>query len=308
MNMRSTLCALFLVLGALFISGCQTTIQDLTPERLQANPSGIYTFRMKTNFQQTNIVPGTVEPLIVIGGEKHRMRPSPLGENYYEFEYRVPPNVRELKYYYEVHYLYTQDGVRRPSVKYSTFFNADGVTDRPHASRLINRYVIQLETTRGPVGSRIALVGRGFSEFDRIVIGDVEAPTNFESQNAISFVVPSLPAGRVYPVSLRTGEGDLPAGEFRVDPASIIVQPGSLRLQSGQSELLTFRITTQAPATGLVIDVTTDIPESVIMPEVVIPSGQRTVSVPVEAGSPGRGNLWVNSEGFDEVRIPITVE
>ena len=58
---------------------------------------------------------------------------------------------------------------------------------------------------------------------------------------------------------------------------------------------------------GTLLDVTTDVPESVIMPEVVIPQGQTYVSVTVEGGKTGTGNLFLKGFGSGEVTIPVTV-
>ena len=51
----------------------------------------------------------------------------------------------------------------------------------------------------------------------------------------------------------------------------------------------------------------TDIPESIIMPEVFIPEGARSVNVPVEGGIPGVGKLFVEVPGLKTVVIPVVV-
>jgi hypothetical protein len=58
---------------------------------------------------------------------------------------------------------------------------------------------------------------------------------------------------------------------------------------------------------GLLVDVTTDIPESVIMPEVIIPQGSNTTTVSVEGGRPGTGSLFIRGPGVRELTVPITV-
>ena len=62
--------------------------------------------------------------------------------------------------------------------------------------------------------------------------------------------------------------------------------PAALSLAPGQKQSLTFTITHPAPAGGLLLDVTTDVPESVIMPEVIVPEGQSSATVTVEGGKP----------------------
>lgn len=304
MKIRCFLCVLAIAAVAV-LSGCRSTIQDLTPNRLQENPSGIYTFRMKTDFQQTNVVDGSVHPKIVINGETYPMKRNPgLGKNIWEFDYRVPRGQSEVKYYYIVPYQYEQGGSIYDNVRYSSEFSDNKVFN----ARLINRYVVQLETNRGPVGAEVAALGRGFREYDRVVIGGQEVPTRFQSQNALAFTVPALPAGQSYEVTLRTGEGDLYAGEFLIDASTISVQPSRLDLASGNRDTLIFRIDSVAPAGGLYIDVTTDIPQSIIMPEVIIPEGSRTVSIPVEGAQTGRGSIWITAPGFEETKVSVSVQ
>ena len=62
-----------------------------------------------------------------------------------------------------------------------------------------------------------------------------------------------------------------------------------------------------APAGGLLLDITTDIPESVIMPEAVVPPGQNSLSITVEGGKPGSGSLFLKGYGSGEVSVPVTV-
>jgi hypothetical protein len=63
-----------------------------------------------------------------------------------------------------------------------------------------------------------------------------------------------------------------------------------------------------APSGGLYLNVTTDIPNSVIMPEVIIPEAARTVSISIQGGEPGTGSLYVQGAGMNELVIPITVQ
>ena len=62
-----------------------------------------------------------------------------------------------------------------------------------------------------------------------------------------------------------------------------------------------------APPGGLLLDLTTDVPESVIMPEVIVPDGQNSVTVTVEGGRPGTGSLYLKGYDTGEVTIPVSV-
>jgi hypothetical protein len=304
--MKSTfITRIILVLAGLALAGCSTLITNLTPARLQQNPSGIYRLGFEADFHGIEVIPNSARAEIVVNGETFKMTRVPdLKRDIFEFEYRMPEGVRSVKYYYVLKYRQRVGVITKEVERYSTEFTEG---NQPFESVLANRYVVQLESTRGPVGARVAILGRGFSEFDRVVLGDEEIPTNFESVNALSFTVPGLPAGESYPVFLRTGEGDLPAGRFHIDPAQMSVLPASLQLAVGDSEMMLFRIFFEAPGNGLPISVTTDAPASIIMPEVKIPAQAQSVNVPVEGGEPGRGVLFVEAPGFETVRVPFTV-
>jgi hypothetical protein len=49
------------------------------------------------------------------------------------------------------------------------------------------------------------------------------------------------------------------------------------------------------------------VPESVIMPEVVVAEGQTAVTVEVEGGKPGAGSLFLKGYGNGEVSVAVTV-
>ena len=71
--------------------------------------------------------------------------------------------------------------------------------------------------------------------------------------------------------------------------------------------MLTFTIPAPASVGGTLLDVTTNIPESVIMPEVVIPQGQTSVSVPVKGGRDGNGKLFIKGYTNTDITVPVTV-
>ena len=78
-------------------------------------------------------------------------------------------------------------------------------------------------------------------------------------------------------------------------------------VRTGERQSLNFSLPNAAPPGGTLLDVTTDIPESVIMPEVIVPQGQNSVSVTVEGGKPGAGNLFLKGFGQGELTIPVNV-
>ena len=83
----------------------------------------------------------------------------------------------------------------------------------------------------------------------------------------------------------------------------------ALALRSGEQQALTFTIPGPAPAGGMLIDVRTDVPDSVIMPEVMVPANATSVTVPVQGGKPGSGSLFfTSSAGESSVAVTVTAK
>ena len=280
-----------------FLTGCHITLTNLTPKEIPQNPSGIYTLSVSTEITNAKIDPSTVEAFAIVDGEKFEMVPSDTAENMFQFDYALPKDRDNARYYYQINYNF-EDSSGKPKTKIgelTEFF-------------LTNRYVVTLETSRAPVGTVVPVLGRGFTASDSIIVGPVAADTRYVSENVIEFTVPGLMAGESYDVVWESGYGNIPLGKFRIDAANITVIPETLNLKVGSSRALTFDIDSPAPPGGLAVQVTTDIPQSVIMPEVIIPTGQRTVSVQVEGGAIGSGSLFVSIAGQKEIVVPVTVE
>ena len=111
-----------------------------------------------------------------------------------------------------------------------------------------------------------------------------------------------------YPVQLIGGpHGALDIGNFRIDESILSVVPNTLEIQSGDTATLLFKIDFEAPQGGLPIDIKTNVPASVIMPEAFINQGDKTVNVPVRGGEPGEGKLIVSASGYEPVEIPVKV-
>lgn len=302
MNMQSF--RRFLLLGLLLAvtAGCRTTFHNFTPERIPQNPSGIYTFSFAFEQPGTNIIEGSERASIVINGETFPMSKVDAEGLAFSFDYKIPPGITEARYYFVLTYDFNNSGMVRTVTRYSTH-----TENKVFTSRLINRYPIQLIAERGPVGARIALVGSGFTPQDVVVVGTSEADTTVISPNSIEFTVPALPAGQAYEVAVRTASGDLPVNRFRIDAANLSVQPTALEIPSGETEFLIFELANPAPIGGLILDVLTDIPSSIIMPEVFVPEGARSVNVNVTGAEPGSGILKVSGPGFAPVTVPVTV-
>lgn len=295
---KSILFALGAAAGLFFLTGCDVGITNLTPAALPENPSQIYTISTRVKPKTINIVPGSLKVRIIIDGQSFEMRKSPLGSDIYEFDYQLPPGRSELAYYFLVNYDYEAQGIVRPREDYTDVIR----------TKIVGRYVLSLETNRGPVGARVSVLGRGFTTDDQVTFDGTPARTVYDSANALSFFVPAVEPGRNYKVEVSGPNGSSPVGTFRVDTASLSVTPTELNLVRNQTQTLTFSLPTPAPTGGLLLDVTTDAPDSVIMPEVVVPAGSTRVTVDVKGGKPGAGSLFLKGFGESEITIPFTVK
>jgi len=285
-------------LGALLLGGCATMgLTNLTPSSLPENPSGIYTFTLRVTPKSSTVITDTIAPHIVVGAESHDMVKSDSVPGIYEFDYKLPPGQDSIGYYFLVNYETVGNGTRT---------NRQAYTGIEHAA-VVSRYVVSLEVNRGPVGARIGVLGRGFTPQDQIGFDGTAVRTVYESPTSLGFFVPALAPGKTYRVTLSSAAGNSDVGTFRIDSSEVTADPASLALAPGQKQTLTFTITHPAPAGGLLLDVTTDVPESVIMPEVLVPEGQTSATVTVEGGKPGTGSLFLKGYGNGEVTVPVTV-
>ncbi len=295
---RKILFGLGATLALAMLSGCESVVlTNLTPASLPENPSQIYTVTLRVTPKVQSVIVDTIKPNIVIDGQNYAMTKSSLAEGLYEFDYQLPAGREEIAYYFLVHYDVETNGNHTPREAY---------TEITHA-RIVHRYVLSLEVNRGPVGARVSVLGRGFTPQDVLYFDNTPARTVYESPNALSLFVPALEPNRNYRIMLSSAAGNSPVGTFRIDASNLSVSPSAVVLRTGQRQPLTFTVPNAAPPGGLLLDITTDVPESVIMPEVLVPQGQNSVTITVEGGKPGTGSLFLKGYGSGEVNVPVTV-
>jgi len=310
---------IFLGLGAalcLTLVGCQTpAITNLTPSSLPENPSQIYTISAHITPRDSGYVLGTLVPSVVIDGQSLVLKKSTLRQDDYELDYQVPAGRSELNYYFQINYqVQNSNGLITSREDYTPLQKA----------QILNRYVVSIEANRGPVGALVGISGRGFTPNDIVYFNETPVRTVFESARSIGFYVPGIDANRNYRVSIGGGSSQTTVGTFHIDgpvgsePTStgfsapnagaLLVSPSVLNLKKGEKASLTFTSPVTASAGGLLVDVTTDIPESVIMPEVIIPQGSNMATITIEGGRPGTGSLFIKGPGVKELTVPITVK
>ncbi len=280
----------------LVLTGCNLTITNLTPDKVPQNPSQIYT--ITASFRPASrIVPDSVAPRIVIDGQSYKMSKSAVNGDVWEFDYQLPAGRADASYYFICDY--KVEGATDAGTQ-------EAYSELQHMS-IAGRYVIRSEAMRAPVGSRVSVLGAGFTPQDVVYFDQTPTRTVFESPSSLSFFVPVVSPGRNYRISVAGSGANLDVGSFRVDAISFQVSPAALFLQTGEQQALTFTIPNPAPAGGMLIDVTTDVPASVVMPEVMVAAGQTSVTVPVQGGKPGTGSLFFKSSaGESSVAVTVT--
>jgi len=285
------------VTALLLLAGCNLTITNLTADLLPENPSQLYTISVRVTPTARELDHSSLQVSVIIDGQDQPMKKSADTTDVYEFDYPLPPGRDDAAYYFLVRYRFNTDTPDKSKEMYSEV----------HHLKVERRYARPLEANRGPVGARVNIVGRGFTPQDVVYLDATRARTVFESPSSLGFFVPAVEPNRNYNVAIGGGGVTLSVGTFRADATGANVSPSSLMLRTGESQAVTFTVPTAAPQGGLLLDVTTDVPESVIMPEVVVPEGSTNVVVTVQGGKPGSGALYLKGFGQGEITIPVSV-
>lgn len=279
------------------LAGCAQTLTNVTPKLAQRNPSNLYRFTTQCNLSESKVIPGTFKPILVIDGKEFPLVRDELTPSFYYYDHVLDANRTDAKYYFQLTYQQNNRGKVRSYIKKTEL----------ESFKISERCCFSLDNERAPVGSEVRVLGRGFNEGDRIVLGECEAQTSFLSDNVIAFQIPNVIPGKTYPVySICNNEKNF-VGNLLVDCNHFTVTPDRIELMKG--EKIDFTVACNKPVNeDLYVNVTTDIPNSVIMPEVKIPSGSDQVTVTIEGGDAGEGHLYVSAQGFEEVTTSIRVQ
>ena len=103
MNLRNVTLALS---AACLLTGCSTTITNLTPSRLPRNPDNLYPFEVSIDTAQKTIREDSIKPYVLIGTQSYPMQPAPMLENRWEAMVPVPSSTNYVYYRYKFDYLY----------------------------------------------------------------------------------------------------------------------------------------------------------------------------------------------------------
>lgn len=284
------------LLGLMGLSGCRGKLTDLTV-RCPRNPSNLYRFTVGSKISKSEAIAGTFAPMLVIDGKKVPLKADDVQPNIYYADYTLGSNRKKARYYFELNY----QSMPRFNVIRTYMYTT------PLAEYVISEHgASMLQFERAPVGAEVRVIGSEFTPNDRVVIGQCEVWTTFYSENAISFVVPHLVSGKAYPVyCIRERKTDF-VGNLLIDSKQLMVQPSQLEIGQGEQVALTVKLNSPV-SDSLVVNVTTNIPNSVIMPEIKIAAGEDSATISIEGGEPGDGKLYISAMGYEEVIVPIRV-
>lgn len=301
MNKAKNIISFCASIAVLLFTGC-SGLTNLTPERVPENSSRVYTLTMSAYINDGAVIKDTIKPYIVIDEQVIPMKEvkDMKHDRLYEYDYTLPKGRKSAKYYFLLKYQVSNniDGVNK---------NREMKSPTVYTLEPASRYIVNMQNERGPVGSSIAVLGRGFDKQDIIRVGGVDADTEYLSRSTLSFIVPPLKSGRTYDVELVGEKGEMWIGAFRVDTAKMGVSPSEINMNGGDLVTMIFNIGFSAPKGGYPIDVKTNIPSSIIMDEVVVPEGQSSVSVTLKAAAAGNGALYINGLGFEEKVVPVSI-
>lgn len=280
-------------------TGCSVKILDRTPIIATASPTGSYTLSAQAIVNNQAVDPSSLEAFVVIDGEQYPMTAGQRGSGSFAYDYQPPIDELSKRFYYVLNYqTQRHDAANVPGQIISDLYQI----------QFPNSISLSLNKKRAAVGSRITVLGQGFSSEDIIFVDTLAAQTSFISPTELQFIVPESTPRHGYVVEVRSVKRAQIAGHLRIDPANpLSVLPNSLNIQSGERQIIAFALDKPAPIGGLHLNITTDIPDSIVMPEILIPEGARTVSASIEGGKPGNGNLFINSSGLPELVVPVTI-
>ncbi|MBI4663810.1 MAG: hypothetical protein HY735_33835 [Verrucomicrobia bacterium] len=101
-----------LLLG-LLLSGCSTTITNLTPSKQTRNSTGLYPFEVLFHSNQKTLRKETLQPCVVVDLEAYPMQPAPVLKDRWETLVPVPADKKFINYRFKFDYQYVSVPQRR---------------------------------------------------------------------------------------------------------------------------------------------------------------------------------------------------
>ena len=98
------------LLSVLLLTGCAATLTRLSPLQQPRNPNNLYPVEVAFNSQQQSLRWETIQPYVLVNGEKYSLRPVPLVQNRWEGFLPVPPGANSVVYRFKFDYKYNNVG------------------------------------------------------------------------------------------------------------------------------------------------------------------------------------------------------
>jgi hypothetical protein len=92
--------------GLLLLTGCSTSMTNLTPHSLPRNPSNLYPFEVEFATNEKSIRENTLRPYVMIGTELYPMKRTPMLKNRFEAAIPIPAQTNYVYYRYKFDYDY----------------------------------------------------------------------------------------------------------------------------------------------------------------------------------------------------------
>lgn len=124
MKFRFITQALALALS-LFVSGCSTTISNLTPSQQPRNSNNLYPFEVTYDTNQKTVRENTLRPFVMVGGELYPMEPVPMLQNRWEAHVPIPATTNYVYYRYKFDYDYDRIGKAGESSRLSPTYQLE---------------------------------------------------------------------------------------------------------------------------------------------------------------------------------------
>ena len=95
-----------LVLSSFLLTGCGTTVTNLTPGTQKRTPSGLYPFEVALDTNAERIKEQTLKPYVLIGPDIYAMQPTLNIKNRWETVVPIPANSEFVSYRFKFDYDY----------------------------------------------------------------------------------------------------------------------------------------------------------------------------------------------------------
>ncbi len=94
------------LIAAILLTGCTTTITNLTPRHQTRNATGVYPVEIVFHSNMKAIKPETIRPYVQIGNDNYLMRKTPTVKNRWETLIPVPKDQSTVNYNVKVDFMY----------------------------------------------------------------------------------------------------------------------------------------------------------------------------------------------------------